>query len=433
MFKPATTWELKLGRVASFVFTGLFSWLLVSSFSRSQNNTWLEISFDYFCYSFGFLFYSSMIFFSFFKKDPVRDAKFYPVALLISIFAVNLVMFADFHASHIIDIFRLPLGDFDNIGRSLYYQLVPVPVILIFALFHFRPWAFILFYIVGMSPILFRIFWIIQHPNTYFTRDYALLSDSFAMNEHFFGFSIIIFTVSSIFACGLIYFYNYALSAAQKTEQKNALLGRYFAPDVRNEIEKTEINLANQEPKDLNVAIMFTDIIGFTKLSETMKPKEVMRLLSDYQSIMVEAIFENSGTVDKFIGDAVMANFGTPKSYGNDAQNAFNCAVSMNQKLTSWNENRKLAGLSEIHHRIGIHFGPCVVGNIGGEQRIEFAIIGDAVNVASRICDACKQFDTNFLVSSTLSEHIDTDKNLELHKDFEVRGRSEKIDLMKVY
>jgi adenylate cyclase len=433
MFKPATTWELKLGRVASFVFTGLFSWLLVSSISRSQNNTWLEISFDYFCYSFGFLFYSAMIFFSFFKKDPVRDAKFYPVALLISIFAVNLVMFADFHSSHIIDIFRLPLEDFDNIGRSLYYQLVPVPVILIFALFHFRPWAFMLFYIVGMLPILFRIFWIIQHPNTYFTRDYALLSDSFAMNEHFFGFSIIIFTVSSIFACGLIYFYNYALAAAQKTERKNALLGRYFAPDVRNEIEKTEINLANQEPKDLNVAIMFTDIIGFTKLSEKMKPKEVMRLLSDYQSIMVEAIFENSGTVDKFIGDAVMANFGTPKSYGNDAQNAFNCAVSMNQKLTSWNENRKLAGLSEIHHRIGIHFGPCVVGNIGGEQRIEFAIIGDAVNVASRICDACKQFDTNFLVSSTLSEHIDTDRNLELHKDFEVRGRSEKIDLMKVY
>ena len=148
---------------------------------------------------------------------------------------------------------------------------------------------------------------------------------------------------------------------------------------------------------------------------------------------MVDCIFEFNGTVDKFIGDAVMANFGTPKSYGNDAQNAFNCAVSMNQKLTSWNKNRKLNGLPEIHHRIGIHFGPCVVGNIGGEQRIEFAIIGDAVNVASRICDACKQFDTDFLVSSALSEHVTTDKKLELHKDYEVRGRSEKIDLMKVY
>ncbi len=433
MFKPATIWELKLGRVASFIFTGLFLWLLLSSLDSFKNNTWWETSFDYFCYSFGFLFYSAIIFFSFFKKDTARDAKVYPFALIISIFAINLVMFADFHFTHILDIFLLPIEDFDTIGRSLYYQFVPVPVILIFALFHFRPWAFVLFYVIGILPILVRVFWIIRHPNSYFTGNHALLNDSLALDEGFFAFSVIIITVSSIFACGLIYFYNYALAAAQKTERKNALLGRYFAPDVRNEIEKTEINLANQTPKDLNVAIMFTDIIGFTKLSEKMEPKEVMRLLSDYQSIMVEAIFENSGTVDKFIGDAVMANFGTPKSYGNDAQNAFNCAISMNQKLTSWNEKRKLTGLSEIHHRIGVHFGPCVVGNIGGEQRKEFAIIGDAVNVASRICDACKQFDTNFLVSSDLSKQIDTDRNLELHKDFEVRGRSEKIDLMKVY
>ena len=178
---------------------------------------------------------------------------------------------------------------------------------------------------------------------------------------------------------------------------------------------------------------MFTDIVGFTKLSEKMEPKDVMRLLSDYQSIMVSAIFDNNGTVDKFIGDAVMANFGTPKSYGNDAQNAFNCAVDMNEKLARWNEGRRSAGLSEIQHRIGIHFGPCVVGNIGGEQRVEFAIIGDAVNVASRIFDACKQFDSNFLISSTLAERVQTDTRLEIVKDFEVRGRSEKLDLMKVY
>ena len=105
----------------------------------------------------------------------------------------------------------------------------------------------------------------------------------------------------------------------------------------------------------------------------------------------------------------------------------------MNEKLAIWNDGRKVAGLPEIQHRIGIHFGPCVVGNIGGEQRVEFAIIGDAVNVASRICDACKQFDTNFLISSTLTERIVMDKRLKIVKDFEVRGRSEKLDLMKVY
>ena len=115
------------------------------------------------------------------------------------------------------------------------------------------------------------------------------------------------------------------------------------------------------------------------------------------------------------------------------AQNAYNCAVDMNEKLVCWNEGRRSAGLPEIQHRIGIHFGPCVVGNIGGEQRVEFAIIGDAVNVASRICDACKQFDTNFLISSTLAERVQTDTRLEIVKDFEVRGRSEKLDLMKVY
>ena len=73
------------------------------------------------------------------------------------------------------------------------------------------------------------------------------------------------------------------------------------------------------------------------------------------------------------------------------------------------------------------------MGNIRGEQRIEFAIIGDVVNVASRICDACKQFDTNFLISRTLAERVQTDTRIEIVKDFEVRGRSEKLDLMKMY
>ena len=88
------------------------------------------------------------------------------------------------------------------------------------------------------------------------------------------------------------------------------------------------------------VAVLFTDINGFTKMTETMDPKDVVRLVSEYQSKMVAAIFSSGGTVDKFIGDAVMATFGTPTSRGNDAQNAFECARKMQIAMNQWSKER---------------------------------------------------------------------------------------------
>ena len=148
---------------------------------------------------------------------------------------------------------------------------------------------------------------------------------------------------------------------------------------------------------------------------------------------MVDCIFKSGGIVDKFIGDPVMANFGTPRSFGNDAQNAFDCAVMMHRRINEWNRERQSSGLDPINHRVGIHYGDCVVGNMGSEQRIEFAVIGDTVNVASRICDACKQNDTDFLISGEIAKLIMNPYPTEIVKNAVIRGRTEPIDLIKIY
>ena len=292
----------------------------------------------------------------------------------------------------------------------------------------------VLWIVLSTATILRTLLIIFSNPLIYFESDWnAILTDGFAVNAWMLKNNI----MSQIFLCIIIlaiFFFNKKLVASAVSSAKSAeAFGRYFSPEIRDEIQSSGEKGLDQSPKDLEVAVMFTDLVGFTNLSENMKPKEVLKLLSDYQSLMVEAIFECKGTVDKFIGDAVMANFGTPKSHGNDAQNAFDCAILMNEKLSEWNKKRETDGLAKITHRIGIHYGPCVVGNMGSEQRVEFAIIGDVVNVASRICDACKKFDTNFLVSSDLARRINISNRQETVSNFVIRGRSEPIDLVKIY
>ena len=105
----------------------------------------------------------------------------------------------------------------------------------------------------------------------------------------------------------------------------------------------------------------------------------------------------------------------------------------MNEALAKWNKERIENGKFEIKHRIGIHFGRCVVGNMGSKHRIEFTVLGDTVNVASRICSACKEFDTNFLISSELKENIHFTLRSEYISDYNIRGREENIGLYKIW
>ena len=328
---------------------------------------------------------------------------------------------------------RLTADDSFIVGRVLEHAFLMFPSLAILALFLVRLWAVVFWVAVNLAAPILVLSSASSFEHISFTYDMAVLvSDGNAINADILEKER---NVAILFGCallGLTGFHRWALRSSVSLEKTKENYRRFFSPEIGEEIEAGEIVVGRGGSKEADVAVLFTDIAGFTKLSEKMDPQDVLDLLSAYQTLMVDAIFQHKGTVDKFIGDAVMANFGTPKSHGNDAQNAFDCGVLMNQTLDEWNEERQTQGLPVIHHRIGIHFGRCVVGNMGSEQRLEFAVIGDAVNVASRICDACKNFDTNFLISADVASRITHELPSEDLPNIGIRGREGSIDLVKI-
>lgn len=324
-------------------------------------------------------------------------------------------------------------GEWVAMGRGVEHAFLNFPSLALLALL-FRPlWAVGFWITLCLIVPVDTLLDIGRYDQLYFTKDQNVLAvDGNAINMAVMEFHFVFISIFIAGIIGLAIFQRWALKSSINLEKSKENYRRYFSPEIGDEIENGDLVIGQDGSRVTPVAVLFTDIVGFTKLSEKMDPQDVLDLLSAYQTLMVDAIFQHKGTVDKFIGDAVMANFGTPRSHGNDAQNAFDCGVLMNQKLDAWNEARQAQGLPVIRHRIGIHFGKCVVGNMGSEQRLEFAVIGDAVNVASRICDACKNFDTNFLISAEMAGRITHELPSEDLPNVGIRGREGSIDLVKI-
>jgi adenylate cyclase len=160
---------------------------------------------------------------------------------------------------------------------------------------------------------------------------------------------------------------------------------RYFAPDLAKQIGGQEgaIQLGGAKRR---VVVLFSDIRGFTSLSESMSPDGIARLLTDYFTEMVEIVFEHGGTLDKFIGDALMSLWGAPLARMDDADRAIGAAIAMQRALERLNEGWQREGRPTLKAGIGINVGEVFAGNIGSERRLEYTVIGDAVNTASRLC-----------------------------------------------
>ena len=318
-------------------------------------------------------------------------------------------------------------------GQSILFEFVLPSFLVVISAMYFRIAFVLISSSVYFISILTRILPIIRDERTYFTKDLGLLSgDIYAMNQPMFvvNMQIYIFTCTACFA--LVLLLSRLTNDVAKMERTNSQLGRYFSPLIREEIEKLDLDIDKRSEKTQMVAVLFTDIVGFTKLAEKLEPTEVLELLSEYQERMVKAIFKNQGTVDKFIGDAVMATFGTPVTRGNDAHNAISCAREMQISMREWEKLQTELGKPIIKHRIGIHYGRCVVGNIGSKDRMEFAVIGDTVNVASRICDACKEVNAQILISESVKNQSNEELQTEEMSNFKIRGREETMKLHKI-
>ncbi len=198
-----------------------------------------------------------------------------------------------------------------------------------------------------------------------------------------------------------------AIEQRAVAERAKANLSRYFAPSLVETLANTD------EPfgpaREQNVTVLFADIIGFTALSAQHTPKNVFNLLRGVLSRLAAEVFANRGTLDKYFGDGLMATFGTPDAGDQDATNALRCALAMQRAVTE--ENRRRAGDIGEHLRIavGIHYGPVLLGNIGEERRLEFAVIGDTVNVASRLEELARPLDAAIVVSDALVEAVKTE------------------------
>lgn len=218
-------------------------------------------------------------------------------------------------------------------------------------------------------------------------------------------------------------------------ERERANLSRYFSANLVEELAQSDVPLATTRVQD--AAVLFIDIAGFTAFSAGNDPQVVIETLRQFHHRVERAVFAHGGTLDKYIGDGAMATFGTPRPGPSDASQSLLCAGALLASLEAWNGERARAGREPIRAGIGVHHGPVVLGDIGGEQRLEFAVVGDTVNVASRLEHLTREVGAALVVSGALIDAIaregrapaDLLPGLQQAADRSVRGRDEPLRL----
>ena len=344
----------------------------------------------------------------------------------------NKVIFigANANAQALADIERIPLSEnfsgldvqatnFDNLINNNFFRATS-------PLYNFLTCVFIfilIFILVNTMPIVSALL-------SSICIMFAYLFFAMFMYYNKIALSLILPELFILVAIACAYSYRYLIEDNKKAKIQKAM-GKYLSTEVMQNVVE---NIDNIElgGKRADITVLFADIRNFTSISENMDANSVTMILNEYFSALVPIIEEYGGVLNKFMGDAVLAIFGEPKKTDNHALEAVQCAFKMLKKVKHLQDKWMDEGKPKIEIGIGISSGEAFIGNIGSQERLEYTVIGDTVNTASRIENYNKVYKTNFLISEETYKRVKNHVDVITINNVMIRGKASKMTIYEV-
>ncbi|MGC1456502.1 MAG: adenylate/guanylate cyclase domain-containing protein, partial [Nitrospirota bacterium] len=249
-----------------------------------------------------------------------------------------------------------------------------------------------------------------------------------------FKFNTLVDVVPFVFATvstGFLFFGYLTFTESAEKRQVSHLFAQYVSKDVLHEVlHNYKDYLKTSAGQKVELTVLFSDIRGFTTISETTPPEKVVEMLNIHFSVMAGIILKHNGTIDKYIGDAIMAFWGAPVKMADHAEKAVLAAVEMLEGLKEVNKTLRERGFDqEVKIGIGINTGEATIGNIGSEQKKNYTVVGDTVNLSSRLEGITKEFKTPLLFSEYTYEKIKSRIDCKLMGNVKVKGREQPVTI----